>query len=138
MHHVYRSYFDILTNGDGSPFKGMHPFTYSEFLWAFATVLNRTLPIHDYDMKADPDFRLVIMPLFDFLNHSPSPNVGVVPHHEDFSDKSFFRLVSLEDIPSDTQLTVSYGPKFSNMELMIKYGFTLPSQSASNFMAPFY
>ena len=139
LHHIYKTYFELLSEGEGSPFKDNIAFTFSEFIWAFSTVLNRTLQIHNYDIKADPDFKLIIMPLYDFLNHSPKPNVGVMPYHEEISDRSFFNLVALKNIKPEEQLTVNYG-SFSNTEWMVKYGFTIdsPEQKQLNFIAPFY
>jgi SET domain-containing protein len=51
----------------------------------------------------------MMMPLLDFLNHDPEPNVVVLPEHDRVNDQSYVYLKALRDIKKDEQLLISYG-----------------------------
>jgi len=57
----------------------------------------------------DPNSVLMMMPLLDFLNHDPEPNVVVLPEHDRVNDQSYIYLKALRDIKKDEQLLISYG-----------------------------
>lgn len=67
----------------------------------------------------------MIMPLLDYINHDPSPNVIARPHHDKVNDQSFVVIEALQDIEPGSQLLMSYG-NLANTHLIQKYGFTLP------------
>lgn len=98
---------------------------YPEFLWALNTVSSRHIVMHEHDMDNDPNLLLIMIPLLELLNHTHSPNVGILPYVDKVhDDHSYLLLKALRDIEAGEQLTVSYG-KLSNMHLVQKYGFTL-------------
>ena len=68
-------------------------------------------------MDADPNLVLMMMPLFDMLNHSATPNVAIRPYQDRTESDSFLVLEALRDIKPNEQLTVSYGT-LSNMHLI--------------------
>ena len=68
-------------------------------------------------MDADPNLVLMMMPLFDMLNHSSTPNVAIRPYQDRTESDSFLVLEALRDIKPNEQLTVSYGT-LSNMHLI--------------------
>ena len=68
--------------------------------------------------------KLFQLPLLDFLNHSLTPNVAILPHVDKIDSSSFVILKALRDIAPNEQLTISYG-NLSNIHMAQKYGFTL-------------
>lgn len=65
------------------------------------------------------------MPLLDYINHDPSPNVIARPHHDKVNDQSFIVIEAIKDIEPGEQMLMSYG-NLPNSHLIQKYGFTLP------------
>ena len=81
----------------------------------------------------DPNMLLLIIPLFDMINHSFEPNAIIIPHEDKLTNESFVMLQALRDIEKDEQLFVSYG-NLGNTHLIQKYGFTVennPNNSLS-------
>ena len=81
----------------------------------------------------------MIVPLFDYLNHSPEPNCIAVPYHDKLYNESFIELQAIRDIAKDEQLCISYGD-LPNSHLIQKYGFTLADNPQKKLVlnAPFY
>jgi hypothetical protein len=97
-----------------------------EFLWAFSIVGSRALVLNNtpFVMEPNPEAAMMILPLFDFINHSFDPNVIVMPYHDKINEKSYVMLRALRDIEPEEQLLMSYGP-LANCHLLQKYGFTV-------------
>ena len=55
-----------------------------EFLWAFTTVGARSLVLNNepYQLTTDPNSVYMLLPLLDFINHDPKPNVVALPYHD--------------------------------------------------------
>ena len=51
----------------------------------------------------------MIVPLFDYLNHSQTPNCVAVPYYDKLYEESFVVLKAIRDVAKDEQLTLSYG-----------------------------
>jgi hypothetical protein len=54
--------------------------------------------MHEHEMDNDPNLLLIMMPLFEILNHRPSPNVAIHPTIDKVEEKSFLLLKALQDI----------------------------------------
>ena len=130
-HAYYRSLFEHLIGGEQSPYKDSGVIEYGEFLWAFNIVSSRHVVLHEHEMDKDPNLLLLMTPLLDMLNHSPDPNVAVLPHRDSIENESFLVLHALKDIEPDEQLTINYG-NLSNMHFIQKYGFVVSNSSQMN------
>lgn len=97
--------------------------SFGEFLWALNTVSSRHIVLHDHKADEDPNLLLMMMPLMDMVNHSSSPNVGIMPIHDKMTASSYLVMRALRDIEENEQLTISYG-NLSNLHFIQKYGFT--------------
>ena len=97
-------------------------------MWAFSIVSSRALVFNNQAMPdtKDPNSFLTIVPLLDFVNHSPEPNCIILPYHDKVSDQSYVILKSIRDIPENEQVTISYGD-LPNTHLIQKYGFVQPN-----------
>ena len=136
----YQHIHQLLTKDPESPYAqhGGEPLPLDQFLWAFSVISSRHLTLNNNN-SAD-DQHLLVMPLLDFLNHSPEPNVVALPFHDKINNESFVLIQALRDIKKGEQLLMNYGP-LSNSHLLYKYGFTQPDNHANNalsFNAPFH
>jgi len=111
--------------------------------WAFACVRSRVF-------HHAPSDSFALVPIIDSCNHSLDPNckleadfdsefdgdengdrVRVNNNNRDLRhNRSGFRLVALKPIQAGEELTISYG-NYSNRRLLVQYGFTLPSDTAT-------
>ena len=80
-------------------------------MWAFSIVSSRALVFNNQAMPdtTDPKAFITIVPLLDFVNHSPEPNCIMLPYHDKVAGQSYVILKSIRDIPKDEQVTISYG-----------------------------
>lgn len=137
-HHIHQ----LLTKDPESPYAqhGGDPLPLDQFLWAFSVISSRHLTLNNSATPSDDaSLQLLVMPLLDFLNHSPDPNVVALPFHDKINNESFVLIQALRDIKKGEQLLMSYGA-LSNSHLLQKYGFTLPdnANNALSFNAQFY
>lgn len=111
-------FYDAIINHPESPHvtsdvakrDGVNKITFEDFNWAFNIVSSRTLTLNNqFDQELDEDGCLMILPLLDYLNHSPSPNCVAVPLYDKLYEESFVELKAIKDIKKDDQLTISYG-----------------------------
>lgn len=97
----YQVIFKQMTENENSPYKGKNSVSLEEFMWAFNIVSSRHLVLNNDQSGDDPNLLLMIMPIFDFINHSFDPNVVALPYHDKINDESFILLQALKDIKKD-------------------------------------
>jgi len=73
---------------------------------------------------SDENAVFMILPLFDFVNHSQEPNCVFNGFHHKLEDESYVVLQTLREIRKGEQLTINYG-NLPNSHLIQKYGFTV-------------
>ena len=95
----YQHLHKLLTQNPDSPYaKNNAQLPIEEFLWAFSVVSSRQLSLNNGEgSQEDPNLQLLIMPLLDFVNHSPTtqtegPNVVALPYHDTVNNESFVLL----------------------------------------------
>lgn len=91
-------------------------------------------------MIEQDNYRHLVTPLFDFLNHSFEPNCRVVLSEKDFLGKKTptVELEALRKIDIGEQLLINYG-NYSNISLLQKFGFTVPNNPYNSLqMTPKY
>ncbi|KAL8284115.1 hypothetical protein RQP46_004864 [Phenoliferia psychrophenolica] len=94
------------------------------YLWASTIISSRAFPsslLHDFEPSPTPT--PVLLPGVDTLNHSPH---GVKVSWLSDVIKRTVSIVIEEDVAADQQVFNTYGAK-SNEELLLGYGFVLPS-----------
>ncbi|CDW87175.1 set domain protein [Stylonychia lemnae] len=135
----YQSIYHHLVNLDSSPYKGKNSLTLDQFLWAFTTISQRHLVMMNQQLTNDPNMIMLLVPLFDMLNHSQEPNVIITPYEDKITNESFVLLQAIKDIQKDEQLCISYG-SLGNSHLIQKYGFTLENnpQNSLTIQLPFH
>lgn len=98
-HSLYYKFYELLMSIEGSPYLGKDSLDYEEFLWAFNTVSQRHLVLHNHDYQNDPNLKLVMLPFMDLLNHAREPNCGIVPFIDKLDNNhSYFVCQALRDI----------------------------------------
>ncbi|KAH0612261.1 uncharacterized protein H6S33_010313 [Morchella sextelata] len=103
-------------------------YTWELFLWAATAFSSRSFPgkLLDWTTESsmteidDPDCLPALFPLIDSVNHQPLTKITWAP------GDSALNVVSGDEIPAGGEVCNNYGPK-SNEELLMGYGFTLPS-----------
>eukprot|EP00347_Sterkiella_histriomuscorum_P016609 403352531 len=116
----------LTKNDPNSPYLGQNSLSIEEFMWAFSTVSSRHLVFNNQAVSTDQNPFLMMLPLVDMINHSPSfqPNVVVLPYEDKLNSESYIIIQAIQDIQENEQLYQSYG-NLSNTHLIQKYGFTL-------------
>ncbi len=102
---MYHSYYKMLIDSEESPYREFSEnkqaqVSYDEFLWAFSTISSRHLVLGNECVTHmhDPNAVLMIVPLLDFINHDPVPNVIALPYHDKVNDMSYVILNAIRDI----------------------------------------
>lgn len=99
------------------PILDMFPwFSLEEYRWALCSVWSRFVTIN----RKGEALRSMV-PFFDFLNHRPDSKIT----HIFDSESDVLKLLAMERIPANTEITLNYGNK-SNEELLKLYGFVIP------------
>ncbi|KAI9323193.1 hypothetical protein BX666DRAFT_2021941 [Dichotomocladium elegans] len=83
-------------------------------MWTWADMVVRSRAV-----GLDGDGGWVLLPFFDFVNHSLTPNTRWVPQQD-----GSVAIIVTQPIKAGEELTFSYGQK-SNQELLFSYGFTI-------------
>ncbi|KAJ3231108.1 hypothetical protein HDU78_007880 [Chytriomyces hyalinus] len=94
--------------------------TFERFLWADAVFWSRVISFKSAHESKHLNSDLHMVPLIDFANHSETPEMH---WRVDPSDTSI-SLFTTRDVPSATELHISYGEK-PNSELLFIHGFTV-------------
>jgi hypothetical protein len=96
--------------------------TFDMYQWAYCCFWSRVVALDsDYETQVTNginDGDKVMLPMFDFANHTQEPNMRWKLTHKGVE------LVALEDIDAHQQLFISYGDK-PNQELIFLHGFTI-------------
>ncbi|GAA5910166.1 hypothetical protein JCM8208_006747 [Rhodotorula glutinis] len=109
--------------------------SWDKWLWACTILSSRAFPssLIDGDKANSTP---VLFPGIDMLNHRPTAKVtwssdvhAEVASSGGEGDKGSLTIVLDEDVPADEQVFNTYGAK-SNEELLLGYGFVLPSNPA--------
>ena len=107
--------------------------------WSFNIVSSRMCILNNSDeaYQNDPNYKVFISPIAEYLNHSNEPNWKLEISKRIIRDLEVpvIEWMAIKDIPIGEQLMVSYG-NLSNMHLLQKYGFTLLNNEYTN--VPFY
>lgn len=82
--------------------------------WAYNVALTR----HQVNWNQEGELDKIIAPMADMLNHASFPNCDI-----QYDEEGNVYVMATEDIPANTQLTISYGDPTDPTPLFAKYGF---------------
>lgn len=90
--------------------------TLDTYTWALCTIWSRFITVDKLDGSS---VMRAMVPLVDFLNHSPTSRVGHI-----VKSGSEFVLITQDDIEPRSEIFLNYGAN-SNSRLLMLYGFTI-------------
>lgn len=94
-----------------------------EQLWSLGIVKSRALRLRG---------RLALVPVADLANHGQQPSAEVSTREPDGG----LQFQSLRSLAAGEEVTVAYGLRPNNLELLAQYGFVMP-QNPSGMLLPF-